>query len=76
MIKLLSSLLSILDRLWAAWNANKLRQEGRQKAMQEAQDEVQRQVELAEHVAVAVDPEHDKRLRSRFDAAAADPGER
>lgn len=76
MIKLLSSLLSLLDRLWAAWSANKYRQEGRRQAAQEAQDEIQRQVELAEHVAVAVDPEHDKRMRSRFDAASADPSQR
>jgi hypothetical protein len=36
MIKLLSSLLSLLDRLWAAWSENKLRQQGRQEAVKEA----------------------------------------
>lgn len=70
MIKLLSSLLSLLDRLWAAWNDNKLRQQGRQEAAKEAADEVQRQVDLAQHVAVTPDLERDRRLRSRFDDAA------
>ena len=70
MIKLLSSLLSLLDRLWAAWNDNKLRQQGRQEAEKEAADEVQRQVDLAQHVAVTPDLERDRRLRSRFDDSA------
>ena len=70
MIKFLSSLLSLLDRLWAAWNDNKLRQQGRQEAEKEAADEVQRQIDLAQHVAVTPDLERDRRLRSRFDDAA------
>ena len=69
MIKFLSSLLSLLDRLWAAWNDNKLRQQGRQDAVKETADEIQRQVDLAEHVAVTADPDRDERLRSRFDDA-------
>ena len=71
MIKLLSSLLSLLDRLWAAWNDNKLRQQGRQEAVKEAEDEVQRQVDLAQHVAATPDADRDQRLRSRFDDAAS-----
>ena len=71
MIKLLSSLLSLLDRLWAAWNDNKLRQQGRQEAIEEANDEVNRQVELAEAAVAVPDPERDERLRNRFDRARA-----
>ena len=71
MIKLLSSLLSLLDRLWAAWNDNKLRQQGRQEAVKEANDEVNRQVELAEAAIVVPDPERDERLRNRFDRGRA-----
>lgn len=67
MIKLLSSLLSLLDRLWAAWHDNKLRQQGRQEAIEEANDEVNRQVELAEAAVAVPDPERDERLRNRFD---------
>jgi hypothetical protein len=71
MIKLLSSLLSLLDRLWAAWNENKLRQQGRQEAIEEANDEVNRQVELAEAAVAVPDPERDERLRNRFDRGRA-----
>jgi hypothetical protein len=71
-IKLLSSLLSLLDRLWAAWEHSKLRQQGRQEAQKEAADEVQRQLDLAEHAARLDDPERNERLRARFDAAASD----
>ena len=71
MIKLLSSLLSLLDRLWAAWNDNKLRQQGRQEAVEEANDEVNRQVELAEAAVAVPDPERDERLRNRFDRGRA-----
>ena len=70
MIRLLSSLLSLLDRLWAAWSDNKLRQQGRQEAAKEAADELQRQIDLAEHVAITPDLERDERLRARFDDAA------
>jgi hypothetical protein len=67
MIKLLSSLLSLLDRLWAAWHENKLRQQGRQEAIKEANDEINRQIELGEAAVAVPDPERDERLRNRFD---------
>jgi hypothetical protein len=69
-IKLLSSLLSLLDRLWAAWDQSKWQQQGRQQAQKEAADEVQRQLDLAEAAARLDDPERNERLRNRFDAAA------
>ena len=71
MIKFLSSLLSLLDRLWAAWDQAKWKQQGRQQAQKEAADEVQRQLDLAEHAARLDDPDRNERLRSRFDDAAA-----
>lgn len=70
MIRFLTLILSLIERLFSEWDRTKLRQEGRQAAVKEAEDEVQRQVELAEHVGAAVDPDHDQRVRSRFDAAA------
>jgi hypothetical protein len=70
MIRLLSSLLSLLDRLWAAWSDNKLRQQGRQEAIKEMNDAINRQIELGEAAVNIPDLERDKRLRSRFDAAA------
>jgi hypothetical protein len=71
-VKLLTALLSLLERLWAAWNANKLRHQGRQDAQKEAADEVQRQLDLAEYAARLDDLERNKRLRARFDDAAGD----
>ena len=67
MIKLLSSLLSLLGRLWAAWSENKLRQQGRQMAIKEANDVINRQIELGEAAISVPDPERDERLRDRFD---------
>ena len=67
MIKLLSSLLSLLDRLWASWSENKLRQQGRQMAIKEANDVINRQIELGEAAISIPDPERDERLRDRFD---------
>lgn len=70
MIRLLSSLLSLIDRLWAAWSDNKLRQQGRQEAIKEMNDAINRQIELGEAAVNIPDLERDKRLRSRFDDAA------
>jgi hypothetical protein len=67
MIKLLSSLLSLLDRLWGAWSDNKLRQQGRQQAIKEANDEINRQIELGAAAISVPDIERDERLRDRFD---------
>jgi hypothetical protein len=63
-------LLSLLDRLWAAWSDNKLRQQGRQEAIKEMNDVINRQIELGEAAVNIPDLERDKRLRSRFDDAA------
>lgn len=71
MIKFLSALLSLLDRLWGAWEQSKLRQEGRQEAIKEAADAVQEQVELAKDAVAVLDPDRDERLRDRFDRARA-----
>jgi hypothetical protein len=67
MIRLLSSLLSLLDRLWAAWSDNKLRQQGRQEAIKEMNDVINRQIELGEAAVNVPDLERDERLRDRFD---------
>ena len=72
MIKFLSSLLSLLDRLWAAWDQSKWQQQGRQQAQKDAADEVQRQIDLAEHAARLDDLDRNERLRNRFDDAAGD----
>ena len=67
MIKLLSSLLSLLDRLWAAWSDSKLRQQGRAATVKEMNDEINRQIELGAAAISVPDIERDERLRDRFD---------
>ena len=67
MIKLLSSLLSLLDRLWAAWSETKLRQQGRQETIKEMNDAINEQIALGEAAISVSDPERDERLRNRFD---------
>lgn len=67
MIKLLSSLLSLLDRLWAAWSENKLRQQGRQETIKEMNDAINEQIALGEAAITVPDPVRDERLRDRFD---------
>ena len=67
MIKLLASLLSLLDRIYAAWSDNKLKEQGRQEVIQEAKDDIERQIAFAAAVLTVSDPARDERLRSRFD---------
>ena len=67
MIKLLSSLLSLLDRLWAAWSENKLRQQGRQETIKEMNDAINEQIALGEAAISVPDLERTERLRDRFD---------
>lgn len=68
MIKLLTLLLSLLDRVFAEWGNAKLRTQGRQEAFKEMNDVINRQIELGAGAA-APDPVRDQRLRARFDAA-------
>jgi hypothetical protein len=67
MIKLLSSLLSLLDRLWAAWSETKLRQQGRQETIKEMNDAINEQIALGEAAISVPDSKRDERLRNRFD---------
>ena len=67
MIKLLTLLLSLLDRLFTHRRDVKLQTQGRQEAMKEAQDAVELQIKLGEAAVAVPDPVRDERLRSRFD---------
>lgn len=66
-MKFFTLLLSLLDRMWSAWENHKLRQEGREEVLEEVKDAVEGNVELAEAAITVPDPERDERLRSRFD---------
>lgn len=70
MVKLFTAIISLLSGVLTLFRDRKLRQQGREEAIREANDELQRQVDLAESVVIAVDFDHDKRMRARFDAAS------
>lgn len=60
-------MLSLLDRLWAAWFDHKLRQQGRQETIKEMNDAINRQIEMGEAAVNIPDADRDERLRNRFD---------
>ena len=67
MIKFLSSLLSLIERVFAHFDQERWKQQGRQEALQEAADVVQRQIDMGEAAVAVPDPTRDERLRNRFD---------
>lgn len=67
MLRLLTSLLDIINKVLGFWRDNKLEEQGRQQAIKETNDEVNRQVELGAAAIATPDPERDDRLRNRFD---------
>lgn len=67
MMKFLTLLLSLLDRLFTALDHKKLREEGRQQTIKEMNDALDKALEEAEAAVTTPDPERDERLRARFD---------
>ena len=67
MIKLLTALLSVIDKLLGAWREQNWKRQGRQETIKEMNDAINRQIELGEAAVNVPDPERDERLRSRFD---------
>ena len=65
MIKLLTLLLSLLDKVFTEWGNAKQRTQGRQ----EAQEQLDANVAKAEAAVDADDPARVDRLRNRFDRA-------
>ena len=72
MIKLLSSLLALVERAFAFFDQERWKQQGRQDTIKDMNDELNRQIELGETADTISDPERDKRLRKRFDRAHTD----
>lgn len=62
-MKLLTLILSLIERILLSWDYSKLRQEGRL----EVQEQLDANVEKAEAAIATPDPERDERLRNRFD---------
>jgi hypothetical protein len=66
-MKFLSSLLALIERVFAHFDQERWKQQGRQEAIKEAADAVQHQIELGEAAIAVHDPTRDERLRNRFD---------
>ncbi len=67
MIKFLTALLALLDKVFAFLDQQHWKQQGRQETIKEMNDAINRQIELGEAAVSVPDPERDERLRNRFD---------
>lgn len=67
MLKFLTALLGIIEKVFAYLDQRHWKQQGRQEAIKEMNDAINRQIELGEASVSIPDPERDERLRSRFD---------
>jgi len=66
-IKLLTALLGVLNKLLGAWAEHCWKRECRQEAVREAEDEISNQIALGEAAVSIPDPERTERLRSKYD---------
>jgi hypothetical protein len=66
-MKFLSSLLALIERVFAHFDQERWKRQGRQEAIKEAADVVEHQIELGEAAVAVPDPTRDERLRNRFD---------
>lgn len=67
MIKFLTALLGVIQKIFDFLDQRHWKQQGRQEAIKDANDAINRQIELGEAVVNTPDPERDERLRNRFD---------
>ena len=71
MIRFLTALLALLDKVFAFFDQQHWKQQGRQETIKEMNDAINRQIELGEAAVSVSDPERDERLRNRFDRSRA-----
>jgi uncharacterized protein with HEPN domain len=71
-MKFLTSLLALIERLFAYLDKARWKQQGRQETIKEMNDAISRQIALGEAAIVIPDPERDERLRDRFDRSRSD----
>ncbi|CAB4137114.1 hypothetical protein UFOVP317_12 [uncultured Caudovirales phage] len=72
MMKFLTALLRLLDRLFGLFEQRRWEQQGREKTIKEMNDEINRQIELGEAAISVPDFERSERLRNRFDRSRTD----
>jgi hypothetical protein len=70
-MKFLSSLLALIERVFAHFDQERWKQQGRQEAIKESADVVQHQIELGEAAVAVPDAARTERLRNRFDRSRA-----
>lgn len=71
MIRFLTALLALLDKVFAFFDKQHWKLQGRQEAVKEMNDAINRQIELGEAAVSVPDPERDERLRNRFNRSRA-----
>jgi hypothetical protein len=74
-IKFLTALLGMIEKVFAYLDQRHWKQQGRQEAVKEMNDAINRQIELGEAAVSVPDPERDERLRNRFDRSRGYPEE-
>lgn len=67
MIKFLTALFAVINKLVGAWNEQRWKKQGRQEAIMEMEHEVEKQIAISEAAISTPDPIRDERLRNRFD---------
>jgi len=72
MIRFLTALRAVIDKVFAFFNQQHWKQQGRQETIKEVNDAINRQIELGEAAVNVPDPERDERLRNRFDRSRTD----
>jgi len=70
-IKFLTALLDVIQKVFDLLDQRHWKQQGRQEAVKEMNDAINRQIELGEAAASVPDLERDERLRNRFDRSRA-----
>lgn len=67
MIKFLTALLGVIQKIFDFLDQRHWKHQGRQEAIKEMNDAIDRQIELGEAANAIPDPDRTERLRSRFD---------
>lgn len=67
MIKFLTTLLALLNKLFGAWQERRWKRQGRQETIKEMNDALNEQVRQAEEAVANPDPDDVERMRARFD---------
>lgn len=67
MIKLLTALLGVINKLVGAWQSHHWKQQGRQEAIKQAEKEIEEQISLGEAAVSIPDPDRTERLRNKYD---------